>query len=307
GKPYNRAVVSFRENQRGVTSWLAQPGPMGALEFISPDANFVAAVVVKEPTALVDDLFEVVKQAAPDAWEDVQKFQAERGIDLRNDFVAPLGSEYAFALDGPLAPVPSLKAVIQVDDQQHLQQSLERMVEMINAELARQGKKGLAWAQTESGGRVFYALRSLDYGLEVNYTYAYGYFIAAPSRALVENAIKYKESGHTLLGSPKFKASLPEDKQVSFSAMVYQNAGSILQPVAKIVSGATGEGGPLKFRAGIKGLPLDKAGLAYVYALNDRMVMSVNSEDGPIGLSPSDLLGLPGSLGFGHIVEMATH
>ncbi|HEY6400383.1 MAG TPA: FecR family protein, partial [Blastocatellia bacterium] len=26
GKPYNRAVVSFRENQHGVTSWLAQPG-----------------------------------------------------------------------------------------------------------------------------------------------------------------------------------------------------------------------------------------------------------------------------------------
>jgi len=34
--------------------------------------------------------------------------------------------------------------------------------------------------------------------------------------------------------------------------------------------------------------------------------MSVNSEDGPIGLSPSDLLGLPGTSGLGHIVEMAT-
>jgi hypothetical protein len=306
GKPYNRAVVSFRENQRGVTSWLAQPGPMGALEFISPDAGLVAAFVVKEPTALVDDLFETLKKADEKAWEDLQRFQAEQGIDLRNDFVAPLGGEYAIALDGPVAPVPSLKAVIQVNDQRHLQQTLERMVEMINAELARQGKKGLAWAQTESGGRVFYTLKSLDYGLEVNYTYAYGYFIAAPSRALVENAIKYKDSGHTLLGSPKFKATLPEDKQVSFSAMVYQN-GSILAPAAKIVSGAAGENSPLKFRAGIKGLPLDKAGLAYVYALNDRMIMSVNSEDGPIGLSPSDLLGLPGTSGLGHIIEMAAH
>jgi hypothetical protein len=280
---------------------------MGALEFISPDASLVAAFVVKEPTALVDDLFETLKKVAPEAWEDFQKFQAERGIDLRNDFVAPLGGEYAVTLDGPVAPVPSFKAIFQVDDQQHLQQALERLVEMINAELARQGKKGFAWTQTESGGRVFYALKSLDYGLEVNYTYAYGYFIAAPSRALVENAIKYKDSGHTLLGSAKFKATLPEDKQVSFSAMVYQNAGSILAPAAKIISGAAGEGAPLKFRAGIKGLPLDKAALAYVYALNDRMVMSVNSEDGPVGLSPSDLLGLPGSSGLGRIIELATH
>jgi ferric-dicitrate binding protein FerR (iron transport regulator) len=307
GKPYNRAVVSFRENQHGVTSWLAQPGPMGALEFISPDASFVAAFVVKEPTALVDDLFGVLKQLDSKGWEELQKFQAERGIDLRNDFAAPLGGEYAIALDGPLAPVPSLKALFQVDDQERLQQALERLVEMINAELARHGKKGLAWSKTESDGRVFYALKSLDYGLEVNYTYAYGYFIAAPSRALVENAIKYKDSAHTLLGSPKFKATLPEDKQVSFSVMVYQNLYQSAGSAAKIISSAAGEGAHLKSLSAIKGLPFDKAGLAYVYALNDRMVMSVNSEDGPIGLSPSDLLGLPGSRGFGHIIEKTTH
>src|SRR5262249_25271591 len=136
GRPYNRAVVSFRENQRGITSWLAQPGPMGALEFISPHANLVAAFVVKEPTALVDHLFETLKKADPNAWEELQKFQAEQGIDLRNDFAAPLGGEYAFAIDGPVLPIPSWKAVFQVDDQQHLQQTLEHTVEKMNAEMA---------------------------------------------------------------------------------------------------------------------------------------------------------------------------
>ncbi|HKC86864.1 MAG TPA: FecR domain-containing protein [Blastocatellia bacterium] len=302
GRPYNRAIVSFRENQRGVTSWLAQPGPMGALDFISPDASLVAAFVVKEPTALVDDLLETLKKADEKGWKDLQRFQAEQGIDLRNDFAAPLGGEYAFALDGPVLPVPSWKAVFQVDNQQHLQQTLELIVGKINAEMAEHGKKGFAWAQAESGGRVFYTLRSLEYGLEVNYTYAYGYFIAAPSRALVENAIKYKESGHTLLGSPKFKATLPEDKQVNFSAMVYQNAGSIIAPVAKAVGGIGDAGAPKEVRNKIGQLLGGKAGLAYVYALNDRMIMSVNSEDGPIGLSPSDLLGLPGTPGIGHII-----
>jgi FecR-like protein/putative zinc finger protein len=306
GRPYNRAVVSFRENQRGVTSWLAQPGPMGALEFISPDASLVAAFVVKDPTALVDDLFETFKKADENGWENLQKFQAEQGIDLRNDFAAPLGGEYAFALDGPVLPTPSWKAVFQVDDQQHLQQTLELTVGKINAEMSEHGKKGFEWARAESGGRVFYTLKSLDVGLEVNYTYAYGYFIAAPSRALVENAIKYKESGHTLLGAPKFKATLPEDKQVNFSAMVYQNAGSIIAPVAKAVGGMADGNAPKGVRKTIKQLLGAKAGLAYVYALNDRMIMSVNSEDGPIGLSPSDLLGLPGTSGLGHIVEMAT-
>jgi hypothetical protein len=307
GKPYNRAVVSFRENQRGITSWLAAPGPMGALEFISPEASLVAAFVVKEPTALVDDLFETLKKADSKAWEELQKFQAEHGVDLRNDLAAPLGGEYAFALDGPVLPVPSWKAIFQVDDQQHLQQTLENMVGKVNAEMAERGKKGFAWAQTDSGGRVFYTLKSLDYGLEVNYAYAYGYFIAAPSRALVENAIKYKDSGHTLLSAPKFKASLPEDKQVSFSAMVYQNAGAILAPVARAVGGVADAGAPKGVRNSVKGLLGGKAGLAYVYALNDRMIMSVNSEDGPVGLSPSDLLGLPGASGLGHIVGGIGH
>ena len=144
-------------------------------------------------------------------------------------------SSYAFAIDGPVLPTPSWKAVFQVDDQQHLQQTFERTIVKINAQLAKEGKKGFAWSETESGGRTFYTLKSLAFGLEVNYAYAYGYLIAAPSRALVENAITYKESGHTLLGSPKFKATLPEDKQVSFSAMVYQNVARLVAPVAKAV------------------------------------------------------------------------
>jgi ferric-dicitrate binding protein FerR (iron transport regulator) len=300
GRPYNRAVVSFRENQRGITSWLAQPGPMGALEFISPDASLVAAFVIEEPTALVDDLLETLKKADSQAWAELQKFQQEQGIDLRNDFAASLGGEYAFAIDGPVLPVPSWKAIFQVDDQQHLQQTLETMVGKINAEMAKHGKKGFAWSQAESGGRALYTLKSLDYGLEVNYTYAYGYFIAAPSRALVENAIRYKESGHTLLQSPKFKATLPEDKQVSFSAMVYQNAGSILAPL-KGIGAVASANAPKVARHSIQSLLGGKAGLVYVYALNDRMIMSVNSEDGPIGLSPSDLLGLPGSPGLGYL------
>jgi len=308
GKPYNRAVVSYNENQHGVTSWLAAPGPMGALEFISPDANIVGAFVVKEPTAVVDDLFNTIKTAEPKAWEDLQKFQMEQGIDIRTDFAIPLGGEYAFAVDGPLLPTPSWKVVFQVDDQAHLQQTLESTVQKLNAELVKQGKQGLVWNNTETGGRTYYELKSPEFSLvALNYTYAYGYLIAAPSRALVENAIKYKESGHTLLQSAKFKASLPEDKQANFSAMVYQNVSSLLEPAAKLI----GNAGPKEATKAVKGLLGNKAGLAYVYALGDRMILSVNSENGPIGLTPSDLLGLPGSSGlasiFRHAAEAENH
>jgi ferric-dicitrate binding protein FerR (iron transport regulator) len=301
GKPYNRAVVSYKESQHGVTSWLAAPGPMGALEFISPDANVVGAFVVKEPTALVDDLLNTLQTAHPDAWQKLQDFQTERGISIRNDIAAPLGGEYAFAIDGPLLPTPSWKAIFQVDDQAHLQQTLELTVDKLNAELTSHGNQPLVWTRADSGGRTFYELKTAGLPVAINYAYAYGYLIAAPSRALVENAIQYKESGHTLLGSAKFKASLPEDQQANFSAMVYQNVGSVLGPAARLIGNAESR----EAGKAVKGFIGDKAGLAYVYALGDRMILSVNSENGPIGLTPSDLLGLPGSSGLGSLFNSA--
>lgn len=298
GKPYNRAVVSYKQNDHGVTSWLAAPNPMGALEFISPDANVVGAFVVQEPTAVVDDLLNALKTADPEAWQKALDFQNEQGISFRNDIAAPLGSEYAFAVDGPVVPIPSFKAIVQVDDQDHLQNTLERTVDKVNAELTSHGKQALVWNRVEIGGRTFYELKSPDVPLaSLNYAYAYGYLIAAPSRALVENAIKYKESGRTLLSSAKFQASLPADKQANFSAMVYQNVSSLTEPAAKLMRQA----GPKEASKAVKNFLGNKAGLAYVYALNDRMILSINSENGPIGLTPSDLLGLPSSSGLGSL------
>lgn len=303
GRPYNRAVVSFQHNEHGITSWLAEPGPMGALEFISPNANIVAAFVVKEPTAIVDDLFNTLKSTDPKAWEDLQKFQAEQGIDLREDLAAPLGGEYAFAIDGPILPLPSWKAVFEVDDPARLQQTLETIVAKIDERVKAEGKLGFAWSKDESGDRIFYKIKSLDFALEVDYAFAYGYMIAGPSRALVENAIKYKESGNTLLQSAKFKATLPEDRQANFSAMVYQNLESIANPLSRTLGNLGGDGEAPKAREAMKSLLNGKAGLVYVYALEDRMIFSVNSEDGPIGLSPSDFLGLPGSTGLGGFLK----
>ena len=44
----------------------------------------------------------------------------------------------------------------------------------------------------------------------------------------------------------------------------------------------------------LESLASGKPMLAYVYAQEGRFTLSANSEDGPIGLTPSMLLGLPG-------------
>src|SRR6266850_1518322 len=140
GKTHTQAMVSFNEAQRGIPSWLAAPGPMGSLEYISPDANVVAAFVVRDPVNLVADLLGVIETVSPDLRKNLEKQQADHGLDIRKDIAAPLGGELAFAIDGPILPTPSWKMVFEVHDSAHLQQTLEQLVNEINKEAARFGK-----------------------------------------------------------------------------------------------------------------------------------------------------------------------
>ncbi len=306
GKSFNRAVLSFSDASHGIASWLAAPGPMGALEFISPDANVVAAFVVKEPVALVDDLMSTLNAVDPKFSEHLGEFQSQTGLNIRDDFAAPLGGEFAFAVDGPLLPTPSWKMVFEVYDPAHLQQTFETVVNKMNEMAARDGKKGFQLSHADSGGRTYYTLKSLDFGLELNYTYANGYLVAAPSRALVENSVKYRESGYTLLHSPRFVAALPEDKQANFSALIYQNLSSVLGGIAKRVGGGVTQNLPEEQRKSFNSL-VGGPVLAYAYAQGDHISFALNGEEGPIGLKPSSLIGMPGSFGLRNIVQHAVH
>ncbi|HZM89743.1 MAG TPA: FecR domain-containing protein [Blastocatellia bacterium] len=301
GKSFNRATLSFNDTSHGMASWLAAPGPMGALEFISPDANIVAAFVVKEPVALVDDLMSALNAVDPKFSEHIGEFQNETGLNIREDFAKPLGGEFAFAVDGPLLPTPSWKMVFEVYDSAHLQQTLEQLVVKMNELASREGKRGFQWDRSESGGRTFYTLKSLDFGLELSYTYSNGYMIAGPSRALIDRAVRYHDSGYTLLHSPRFVAALPEDKQANFSALIYQNLAPVLGGIGKRVGGIA-SGLPEEQRKGISSLVSGPV-LAYAYAQGDHISFALNGEEGPIGLKPSNLIGMPGSFGMSNIIQ----
>jgi hypothetical protein len=287
GQATNRAVITFNQTGKGMASWLAAPGPMGALEFVSPDASLVTACVVKKPSLIVEDLM------AANLWKYIQDAGAAHGFDLRNDLAAPLGGEFAFAVDGPLLPIPSWKLIFEVYDQPQLQQTLERAVQQINPILAQEGKPQLQWDRVEVSGRTFHALKLGDTGLEMHYTFINGYFVSGPSRALVERAIKYQESGLTLLRSPRFTAALPGDKQANFSALFYQNlasAGRALSTLARQL----GQAGPQNKQQALPSLATAAPTLAYAYAHSDRLIFSINGEGGLLGLNPAALLSLPG-------------
>ena len=303
GKTHTQASLSFNESQRGIPSWLAAPGPMGSLEYISPDANVVAGFVVKNPVSLVDDLLGVLETVSPELRRNLDKLQTAHGLDIRKDIAAPLGGEFAFAIDGPILPTPSWKMVFQVNDPEHLQQTLERVVVEVNKEAANFGKAGLVWEKSDISGRTYYTLRSADFGVEVNYAYADGYMVAGPSRALVERSMRLREAGATLLHSAQFRAGLPTDGNTNFSAVFYHNLAPLVQPFAERIASAANNL-PQEQQQAVKAMAANMpATLAYAYAHGDSITFAANTEGGPFGLSPATLLGMPSALEMQSIIQ----
>jgi hypothetical protein len=233
----------------------------------------------------------------------LDKQQTAHGLDVRNDIAAPLGGEFAFAIDGPILPTPSWKLIFEVNNPTHLQQTLERVVGEVNKEVARFGKSGLTMDQADISGRMYYTLRSSDFRVEVNYTYANGYMIVGPSRALVERAIQAHDSGVSLLRSAEFTAGLPADGNANFSAVFYHNLASIVQPFADRIAN-TANGLPSGPQQAVKAIAKDMpATLAYAYAQGDSITFAANTEGGPFGLSPATILGMPNALEMQSIIQ----
>jgi hypothetical protein len=301
-KTQSRAVVSFAQSDHGIASWLAAPGPMGSLEYISPDANVVGAFVVKQPTALVDELLSYMETAKPELRKQIADVEKLNGVSIRNDIASTLGGEFAFAIDGPLVPTPSWKMVVEVNDPAKLQTTLENLVKQVNDWSAKLGKKGMTWEKQDSGGHTFYLLKSADFGVEFNYVFANGYMIAGPSRALVMQSLQQKVSGLTLTKSARFRSGLPEDGNANFSAMFYQNFAAAIDSLPQ---GVKDKAQQMSKHGSLQKVAGDIPTLAYVYAQGDRMTFAANTEGGPFGFGPATLLGMPTSFEIGDIMHDA--
>ena len=306
GKTLSRAALTFSEPNRGIASWLAAPGSMGALDFISPNANVATAFVVKKPELLVDDLLGFLETVEPDIRRQMQEIEKQQGFSLRNDFAAPLGGEFAFAIDGPIFPTPSWKIVLEVYDQAKLQATFERAIEKLNQFSIIHGKGKLVLESATAGNRTFYTIKSADAGLEAHYTYANGYLVAAPSRALLEQSLANRDAGQTLVRSSRFLSALPQDGNTNFSAVLYHDLAPLIKPLADRMKNAGGEGLTEEQRQKLGSIDANAPPtLAYAYAQGDRITLAANTEGGAFGLSPASLIGLPHSFEMQHILMNA--
>ncbi|HXU29647.1 MAG TPA: FecR domain-containing protein [Thermoanaerobaculia bacterium] len=276
GRTETRAVLTFKQARRGIAAWLAEPAPMRALDFVSPDANAAAAFVVKNPATLLDELL----AANPKFAAELAAAEAKEGFRLRDDVVAPLGGEFALALDGPVLPKPSWKFVAEVYDPATLQHTIELTVERLNREATAHGKGGVTLTTETSGGRTWHAINSEDLGMSIHYAFEGGFLVAAPSRTLIERAFSGRDSGATLGRSERLKNLLGTDGQVNVSALVFQDLGALAKQGAKFIPQKaldSNEANPLRSFLG------QGPSAIYAYAQEDRILFGSNAVNGPLG------------------------
>lgn len=242
GQPENRLNLQFSGTRQGVASWLAAPAPIGSLEFVSPNAAFVVAGLSKDPAAIADDIMAMTVSKNGEGNQKWTEAEEKLQINFRDDLAATLGGDFLLTLDGPVLPTPSWKAVIEVNDSQRLEQTLEKLTASIRSQNLGKGSHSIAIESSNAGGQAYYAIHDLTSGnIVANYTFSNGYMIVAPTRALVMDAMHTYSTGDSLAHSTAFRALLPKDQDENYSAIAYQNLTPVMTPLLSQFTGDTAD------------------------------------------------------------------
>ncbi|RMF75560.1 MAG: hypothetical protein D6738_03540 [Acidobacteria bacterium] len=210
---HHEAVLTFRDQRRGLASWLAAPQPMGSLEFVSPDALIAAAGVLKEPQRiLAEDLL---------PWLPAGD---RTGPGPRLDELArALGRDAAFSLEQPLLPAPSWLLAVEVYDPA----ALDRVIAQTLARIRRDWPGAPTVEPASIAGRPGHLLVGTG-GTLAAWTDEQGYRLVGSDPGVVAAAVERRRIGGGLARSPRLAALWPRHAGPDASALVYENVSSTL-------------------------------------------------------------------------------
>jgi hypothetical protein len=242
GLPESHVNLQFAGTRQGAASWLAGPAPIGSLEFVTPNAAIAVAFLSKDPVAIADDIVKMAQSSGASGSSGWSEAEAKLQISIRNDLAANLGGDFLISLDGAVLPTPAWKAVVEVRNADQLERTLERLTEAVRNQSGGNHAHDIVIQSNQSNDQTFYSIKNVTSGATIaQYTFADGYMIVAPDRALLMQALHAHASGNSLARSAAFKALLPKDENANYSAVAYQNVGPVLTPLFSQLSGESAQ------------------------------------------------------------------
>lgn len=215
GESTSEMELSFSAPRHGVASWLAAPGSLDSLDFVSPKAILAAALRLKKPAEIFDDVKDLSTASNPNAFVGIAQMEAGLKLSFKDDLLNLLGGEITVELDSLTPPDAIWKAILKVNHPDHLQATLSTLLKLANA----------SPQQSEEDGVTYYNLRipSPQKTIEISYAFVDGYLIIAPKQQTVADAVRLHRTGQSLAKSPAFLASLPLSRFSDISGLLYED------------------------------------------------------------------------------------
>ncbi|HYM79154.1 MAG TPA: hypothetical protein VE377_24480 [Candidatus Dormibacteraeota bacterium] len=215
GQAASEMELSFTGPRRGVASWLAAPGPMGSLDFVSPKAVIAISMLLKNPAEIFDDIKDLATASNPNALASLE--QTEQGLNLsfREDLFSRLAGEITVEMDSFVPPDQAWKVLLKTNDPAGLMATLNKFL----------AASKITPAESDEDGVVYHTITipSGQKPQEIGYAAVDGYLIIASSRDKVAEAVRLHRGGESLAKSGKFQASLPPGNSAEVSALLYED------------------------------------------------------------------------------------
>jgi len=216
GQPASQVELSFTGPRRRVASWLAAPGPMSSLDYVSPEAAFDMTLLLKNPAEIFGDMQELASASNPKAFAGVDQVQRQMGVNLRDDLFARLAGEITIEIDRATPPDPSWRVFLKTNDGEGLLGTLNKFF----------AANRITPGHFTEDGITYYSVPvpSAQKVMEIGYAVVDGYLILGSSRSAVAQAVQIHHSGESLAKSSKFLAALPPGDSSEMSGLLYQNS-----------------------------------------------------------------------------------
>lgn len=232
-----KASIGFKSARTGVASWLGEPGASGSAEYASTEAFMALSASTKNPRQAFDELVSLISKTDSNFAAELDKFQAETGVNVAGDLASALGSDFTFIVESPRIPIPAWVVAMEVYRPGSIDEAAARFVQAFNAKLpADQQQYKVTLTKTEAGGRVWQTMTSSAAKSPLMWTYDQGYMIVTMDRAIGDRAIAARASGYPLIRSAAFRAQMPGLGTVHHSGFMWINTKGALSELSGLTS-----------------------------------------------------------------------
>jgi hypothetical protein len=214
GQEISQFELSFTGRRCGVASWLAAPGPMGSLDFVSPKAAITASILLKDPQKIYDEAADLVTASNPNALASLAQMEQGLKLSLREDLFARLGGEITLELDALPPQEPLGKVLLRAKDPRGLLATLKTFFVASRVTPTELDEDGITYYTLPISGQK---------PLAFYYAMVDEYLIFASSHAALAEAIRLHRSGESLAKSGMLAASMPPGNSGDVSALLYED------------------------------------------------------------------------------------